>query len=201
MRIATREMMADCVVKFELENKDGGDLTSFTAGAHIDLVIDAPFTRQYSLAGNPADRKKYVLGILNEPGGRGGSQRAHERLYEGLIVPVTGPRNHFPVEEGATKSLLLGGGIGITPLIAMAHRLHQIGRDFELHYCLHSRTTAGFIDDLEAQPWQGNVFLHISDQGSRADLGALIGLPVAGKYLYTCGPTQFMASVLSIAER
>ena len=57
-------MMADCVVKFELENKDGGDLTSFTAGAHIDLVIDAPFTRQYSLAGNPADRKKYVLGHI-----------------------------------------------------------------------------------------------------------------------------------------
>ena len=200
LRIAKREMMADGVVKFELENKDGSDVTSFTAGAHIDLVIDAPFTRQYSLAGNPADTKKYVLGILNEPEGRGGSQRAHERLYEGLIVPVTGPRNHFPVEEDATKSLLIGGGIGITPLIAMAHRLHQIGREFELHYCLHSRKTAGFIDDLEAQPWRGNVFFHISDQGSRADLSALVGQPDVGKYLYTCGPTQFMASVLSIAE-
>tara|TARA_R110000868_G_scaffold411762_2_gene709263 strand:+ start:18375 stop:21578 length:3204 start_codon:yes stop_codon:yes gene_type:complete len=200
LRISKREMSSEGVVIFELQNPDGSDLAPFTAGAHIDLVIDAPFTRQYSLAGDPADRKKYVLGILKEPEGRGGSLRAHERLFEGAIVPVTGPRNHFPLEESATNTLLFGGGIGITPMIAMGHQLHAINAKFELHYCARSRRTAGFIDELMATPWHDRVQLHISDEGNRADLKALIGAPEAHKYLYTCGPNNYMDSVLSTGE-
>ncbi|MEP1231591.1 MAG: PDR/VanB family oxidoreductase, partial [Litorimonas sp.] len=201
LQIAKREMMAGGVVKFELKNRDGSDVTPFTAGGHIDLIIDAPYTRQYSLAGDPADTQKYVLGILEEPEGRGGSKRAHERLHEGMIVPVTGPRNHFPLEEKATKTLLFGGGIGITPMIAMAHRLHAINAKFDLHYCFRSRKTAGFIEDLLNQPWSKNVKLHISDEGTRANLEALIGKPKTGKILYTCGPVNFMEAVLSTGEK
>jgi len=200
LRIAKKQMTSEGVVIFELENPAGDDLTAFTAGAHIDLIIDAPFTRQYSLAGDPADRSKYVLGILKEPEGRGGSLRAHQRLFEGAIVPVTGPRNHFPLEESATKSLLFGGGIGITPMIAMGHRLHAIGADFELHYCFRSRRTAGFIEELQNMPWNDQLYLHISDEGSRADIRKLIGTPETGKYLYTCGPNNFMESVLATGE-
>lgn len=200
LRIAKREMTAEGVVKFELERPDGEDLLPFTAGGHIDLVIDAPFTRQYSLAGDPKDTKKYVIGILKESEGRGGSIRAHERLFEGGIVAVTGPRNHFPLEERATKTLLFGGGIGITPMMAMAQRLHDIGADFELYYCARSRRTAGFIDDLLAMPWRDNVQICISDEGNRADLKTLIGTPEEGKYLYTCGPNNFMDSVLATGE-
>lgn len=201
LRIAKREMTAEGVVKFELENPDGSDVLPFTAGAHIDLVIDAPFTRQYSLAGDPADHSKYVLGILNEPEGRGGSLRAHERLFEGAIVPITGPRNHFALEENAIKTLLIGGGIGITPMITMGHHLHAIGADFELYYCARSRRTAGFIEDLQAMPWSDRVHLHISEEGTRADLKALIGAPEDNKFLYTCGPNNFMDAVLATGEK
>jgi len=201
LRIARREMMGEAVVRLELESPDGSDLMPFTAGAHIDLVIDAPFTRQYSLAGNPADRKRYVLGILQEADGRGGSLRVHERLFEGQIVPVTGPRNHFPLEEKAVKSLLIGGGIGVTPMLAMAHRLKSIEADFELHYCVHSRRSAGFLQDLQKVSWKDHVHLHVSDEGGRADLASLLGDPGEGNYLYTCGPVDFMDAVLSIGER
>jgi len=200
LKITKREMSAEGVVKFELERQDNGDLTPFTAGAHIDIVIDAPFTRQYSLAGDPKDTKKYVIGILKEPEGRGGSIRAHERLFEGAIIPVTGPRNHFPLEEKATRTLLFGGGIGVTPMIAMAHRLHDLGSSFDLYYCARSRRTAGFIDELLEMPWRDNVHLHISDEGTRADLEALIGPPDSDKFLYTCGPNPFMEAVLKTGE-
>jgi reductive dehalogenase len=200
LRIAKREMSAEGVVRFELESPDGRPLTPFTAGAHIDLVIDAPFTRQYSLAGDPADRSKYVLGILKEPEGRGGSFRAHERLFEGAIVPVTGPRNHFELEASAKKTLLFGGGIGITPMMAMGHHLYAIGADFDLHYSFRSRSTAGFIEELLATPWADRVHLHISAEGTRADLAALIGAAEPDKFLYTCGPNAFMDAVLTTGE-
>ncbi|NOX51027.1 MAG: 2Fe-2S iron-sulfur cluster binding domain-containing protein, partial [Gammaproteobacteria bacterium] len=199
LRVAKRKMTAEGVIMFELESPEGEDLTPFTAGAHIDLVIEPTFTRQYSLA-YPADSSKYVLGILNEPQGRGGSLRVHERLFEGAMVPVTGPRNHFALEEGASKTLLFGGGIGVTPMLAMGHRLHAIGGEFELHYCARAHRTAGFIDELMAMPWSDRVTLHISDEGTRADLKALIGDPEDGKFLYTCGPNNFMDSVLSTGE-
>ncbi len=201
LRIVGRELVAEGVVKLVLEHPEGEDLSPFTAGAHIDLVIDMPFTRQYSLAGDPANRKQYVLGVLLEPEGRGGSIRVHERLFKGQTVPVTGPRNHFPLIDGASKSLLIGGGIGITPMLAMAHELHRKGADFELHYCFHSRKTAGFLTDLEYVPWRDRVQLHISDEGSRANLEALIGQPQEGKVLYTCGPSNFMDAVLSTGEQ
>ncbi|MEM1111694.1 MAG: reductive dehalogenase domain-containing protein [Pseudomonadota bacterium] len=200
LRIVRRELMVDSVVRLVLEHPDGEELAPFEAGAHIDLVIDAPFTRQYSLAGDPADRHRYELGVLLEPEGRGGSIRVHERLFEGQIVPVTGPSNHFPLEESATKTLLFGGGIGITPMLAMAHRLHALGADFELHYCMRSRTTAGFLDDLDRVPWSDRVRLHVSEEGTRADLNALIGEPDAGTFLYTCGPSAFMEAVLATGE-
>ncbi|MEP2783295.1 MAG: 2Fe-2S iron-sulfur cluster-binding protein [Pseudoruegeria sp.] len=201
LRITKREMQADGVVVLELENPDGSDVTPFTAGGHIDLIIDAPFTRQYSLAGDPADTSKYVVGILEEKEGRGGSIRVHERLHEGTIVPVTGPRNHFPLNESASKTLLFGGGIGITPMIAMANTLFAAGADFELHYCFRKRSTAGFIEYLESQPWADRVKLHISSEGTRADLEKLVGSPDPGTYLYTCGPNPFMDSVMTVAEQ
>ncbi|WP_419849138.1 reductive dehalogenase [Candidatus Poriferisocius sp.] len=197
LRISTRDDMAEDVVMFELEKPDKTDVTPFTAGAHIDLVIDAPFTRQYSLAGDPADQSKYVLGILNEPEGRGGSLRAYQRLHPGEIVAVTGPRNHFALDEEASKSLLLGGGIGVTPLISMAHRLHALGREFELHYSFRSRETAGFIDHLQRQPWSQQVYIHCSEEGTRADLSEIVGTAQPGHVLYACGPEAFMDAVFA----
>ena len=93
----------------------------------------------------------------------------------------------------------MAGGIGVTPLIAMAHRLHALGRDFQLHYSAASRATAGFLDDLAHVPWANRVQLHLKDEGGRADLATLVPAYAAGLQLYTCGSPRYMDAVFAAA--
>jgi reductive dehalogenase len=197
--ISAAEQMAEGVTKYEFSRPDGGDLPPATAGAHIDVVVAPEFFRQYSLSGDPADRSKYQIAVLREDEGRGGSKLMHRIFTEGRRVFISPPINHFPLEETASRTLLFGGGIGITPMIAMAHRLHAIGAAFSLHYCIRSRDTAGFLDDLTNVPWADKVHLHVSSEGSRADLAALTSYQ-PGMHVYTCGPDIFMAAVMDMAE-
>jgi reductive dehalogenase len=198
-----REDMADGLARYEFVAPDGGLLPPFEAGGHIDVVVAPEYLRPYSLAGDPADRSKYVLGVLREPpeaGGRGGSALMHRAFREGRRVFIGKPLNHFPLHEAATHSLLLAGGIGVTPLIAMAHRLHALCRSFELHYSAASRRSAGFLADLAAVPWAGRVACHFKDEGRRAELPSLIPPYAAGLHLYTCGAPRFMDAVFDAAN-
>ena len=191
--------MTDAVTKYEFSAPDGSDLPPATAGGHIDVVVAPEFFRQYSLSGDPADRTKYQIAVLREDEGRGGSKLMHRIFEEGRRVFISRPINHFPLVEDASKTLLMGGGIGITPMIAMAHRLHAIGATFELHYSMRRRSDAGFLDDLAAVPWTQNVHLHISEEGRRANLPTLTRYQ-SGAHIYTCGPDLYMASVMAAAE-
>ncbi|MEO0497994.1 MAG: PDR/VanB family oxidoreductase, partial [Pseudomonadota bacterium] len=199
--VAKAEEQTADVTKYELRALKGEALPSFEAGAHIDVVVAPEYLRQYSLASDPADPGKYDIGVLREDGGRGGSALLHRIFQEGRKVFISRPINHFPLEEEATKSFLMGGGIGITPMIAMAHRLHALGQDFELHYSCRSRASAGFLADLMSVPWVANAHFHFSAEGSRADLPAIIGNYVAGHHIYTCGPDAYMAAVLNAGEQ
>ena len=86
-------------------------------------------------------------------------------------------------------------------MIAMAHRLHDLNRDFELHYSCKSRDVAGFLDDLTAVPWADKIHYHFSDQGSRADLKQIFADMRPGHHIYVCGPDRFMTAVLDAAEK
>jgi reductive dehalogenase len=197
-----REEMAEGVAKYEFTALDGQPLPSFDAGAHIDIVIAPEYQRQYSLAGDPADRSKYVLGVLREPpegAGRGGSALMHRAFREGRKVFITKPTNHFPLYEDAAMSLLFAGGIGVTPMIAMAHRLHALGKPFALHYSAASRRTAGFLADLAQMPWKNRVHYHFKDEGARADLHALTPAYAPSMHVYTCGAPRFMDGVFEAA--
>lgn len=200
--LVRREDMAEGVAKFEFAALDGGTLPAFDAGAHIDVVIAPEYPRAYSLAGDPADRSRWVLGVQREDparGGRGGSALMLRAFREGRRVFVSRPRNLFPLDEQAPLSLLFAGGIGVTPLIAMAHRLHALGRDFALHYSVASRRRAGFVADLQAVPWAERVHWHVKDEGARADLAALMPPYPAGARLYTCGSPRYMDAVFAAA--
>jgi ferredoxin-NADP reductase/ferredoxin len=197
--ISKREDLGPDVARFELRRADGGDLPAFTAGAHIDVVIAPEYQRQYSLAGDPADRSKYVLGLLRDPNGRGGSALMHRIFREGRRLFISPPRNHFPLEESAPFSLLMAGGIGVTPMIPMAHRLHALGRDFALHYSASDAQAAGFSGELAAQPWASRVATHLSQGGGRADLAAIIPAYRDGFRLYTCGSNRYMDAVFAAA--
>ncbi|MFN8721182.1 MAG: 2Fe-2S iron-sulfur cluster-binding protein [Rhodospirillales bacterium] len=187
------------IARFELVAEDGSPLPPFEAGGHVDVVIAPEFQRQYSLAGDPADNSRYVLAVQKEAEGRGGSRLMHRVFQPGRPVFVSRPRNHFPLVEDATRSLLFAGGIGVTPMLAMAHRLHALGRDFTLHYSSRSRATAAFVDDLGTVAWAEQVVTHFSDEGNRADLAALTAGHRPGMHLYTCGPARYMDGVLAAA--
>ena len=206
VRLVRRDEMAAGVARYTFAALDGGELPPFDPGAHIDVVIAPEYQRAYRLAGDPADRHHYVLGVLREPPaseggrGRGGSALMHRAFRTGRQVFVSRPVNHFALHEHATATLLMAGGIGITPMIAMAHRLHALGRPFELHYSAANRQSAGFLADLAQAPWAGRVQCHFKDEGRRADLDALVPDYRAGGQLYSCGAARYMDAVFSTAQ-
>lgn len=197
--VSKRENLADDIVRFELIREDGGELPAFEPGAHVDVVVSPEFQRQFSLAGDPSDHAKYVLGVQNEANGRGGSKLMWRIFREGRKTFISEPRNHFPLDETAELSLLMAGGIGVTPLIAMAHRLHGIGREFILHYSARSEDESGFASILKQAPWTERVVFHFSGDGSRARFEELIPLHRSGLRLYACGSDRYMDAVFSTA--
>lgn len=199
LQIASVAQLSDDITLYDFVAADGRELPEWTAGAHLDLVVAPEYLRPYSLSGNPADRSRYQIAVLREDGGRGGSSLLHRIFTKGRRVFVSKPVNHFELVEDASHSLLMGGGIGITPMIAFAHRLHQLGKPFDLHYSCARRDRTAFADQLAGMPWAQRVHLHISDEGTRADLAAIMGAACKGSHVYTCGPDAYMKSVMSAA--
>ena len=191
------------VLVLELAAANGQALPRFAAGAHVDLHVAPGVVRQYSLCGDPAVANVYRLGVLKDAQSRGGSTAVHTQLQRGSVTRISAPRNLFPLVSDARRSLLIGGGIGITPLIAMAHALHAQGEDFELHYRGRSRSRCAFVDELLAAPFAAHVFTHFSDEGAdrQLDLAQVLGSPAAGTHLYTCGPAGFMDWVIDGARQ
>ena len=205
LTVAKVEKPVPDVALYTLARPDGDDLPEWEAGAHVDVVVAPEYLRPYSMCGDPADRSHYRIAVLNEheaPAGvgRGGSALMHRVFEEGRRVFVSHPVNHFPLVEDATRSYLMGGGIGVTPMVAMAHRLHALGRPFELHYSVTSEDSGAFLRELGAAPWSENVRFHVSVKGSRADLDAILRYE-PGAHVYTCGPERYMDAVIQAATR
>ncbi|MCZ2496065.1 2Fe-2S iron-sulfur cluster binding domain-containing protein [Xylophilus sp. Kf1] len=202
--VRSRSVQGGAVVVLDLQRADGSALPAFDAGAHIDLHLSGDLVRQYSLCGDPADTSRYRLGVLRDPASRGGSLAVFDTLGEGTVLTIGAPRNHFPLDAGAQHSVLVGGGIGITPMIAMAYALQAAGRSFELHYCARSAASSAFLDEIAAAPFAARVRLHFDDTGDagRLDLpAALAAAGTAGTHLYTCGPSGFMDWVIATGEK
>lgn len=201
--VQRREEQGQGILILDLALPDGGELPAFEAGAHVDLHLGEGLVRQYSLCGNPAARDVYRLGILRDPRSRGGSLAAHDRLHAGTEVMISLPRNHFPLVPGAHHSILVGGGIGVTPMIAMAYALQAEGASFELHYCGRSEAACAFLDELRAGDLGNRVHTHFDDGPAtqRLDLPGLLTAAPAGTHVYVCGPAGFMDWVIGEAQQ
>jgi len=194
LRVQAIRRQAEGIHAFELVRPDGGELPEVQAGAHVDVHLPGARVRSYSLAGDPADRRRWTLGVLREKAGRGGSAALHDQVKVSDVLAVGEPRNAFALAPGARHSVLLGGGIGITPLKAMAHTLRQQGASFELHYCARTPDHVAFLDELQDLVPPGRLHLHL-DQGDPArglDIAGLLRVPAEGTHLYYCGPAGFM---------
>ncbi len=200
--VTARNDQAQDICSFELARIDGAPLPAFTAGAHIDVHLPGGLIRQYSLCNPPWENQSYLIGVLKDPASRGGSKAMHEQMQVGQTLLISEPRNLFPLSEDAQRSLLFAGGIGITPILGMAERLHRLGADFQLHYCARSIERAAFVERLQAAPFAERVQLHFDDgpAAQHLDATALLANPDPGTHLYVCGPGGFMAHVLDTAK-
>ncbi|GHB82790.1 ferredoxin:oxidoreductase FAD/NAD(P)-binding subunit [Streptomyces umbrinus] len=187
------------IVVLDLVSPADVELPEFVAGAHVDVLVDSAdgLVRQYSLCGPPHDRTRYRLAVLAETASRGGSLGMH-RLRKGDRLRISRPRNRFGVSDEARRHLLVAGGIGVTPLLAMAHALEAGGAEYELHYCARSRADSAFLDELEHNP---RVRLHFDDgpDDQRFSAATDIGPPARDTAIYVCGPGGFMDFVISSA--
>jgi vanillate monooxygenase ferredoxin subunit len=201
-RVARKEETAAGIFAFELVDPAGKELPAFEAGAHIDVKIGDKI-RQFSLANAPGERHRYVLGVQREVNGRGGSAGFCDNVQEGDTVVFKGPENLFPLMPDATETVLLAGGIGVTPILAMAERLAVEGKPFLFHYCTRSRGRTAFYDRVAAAGYADKVRFHFDDgpEEQRPNLSAILGEPGPGKHVYICGPTVMMDLAVEIAKK
>lgn len=194
LRVQSIRYEADSIHAFELVDPNGARLPETSAGAHVDVHLGGGLMRSYSLAGDPQDRHRWVLGVLRETKSQGGSKAMHDQVRVGQRLTVGLPRNAFGLAEGASHSVLLAGGIGITPLKAMAHTLNAQGASFELHYCAKTPEHAAFKAELQSLVPPGRLHFHHDngDPTQGLDIAALLKQPEGGTHVYFCGPTGFM---------
>lgn len=190
LRLVSIRYAAEGIHLYELQAPEGGCLPAFSAGAHVDLHLPNGLVRPYSLCNAPHETHRYVVGIKRDPASRGGSRYIHDTLRVGTIIATSAPRNHFPLDEQAAHTVLIAGGIGITPIACMVQRLRAIGRPFEVHYSVRRREEAALLDTL-AGP---QLHLHVdAEQGGRPlDLAALVAAAPREAHLYCCGPAPML---------
>lgn len=201
LRVRSITYLAEAINGYELVDPQGRDLPRFAAGAHVDLQLPNGLVRQFSLTNDPAERRRYAIAVLRDPRSRGGSWHLHDTVRAGDLVEVSPPRNNFPLAEQAERHLLLAGGIGIAPIMAMIATLRTRRAEFTLHYCTRSPEQTAFYDELFLLTLDGRAVLH-HDGGDPArclDIAALLAEPRPGTHLYYCGPEGFMAAAKAAA--
>ncbi|SEA69322.1 PDR/VanB family oxidoreductase [Marinobacterium iners] len=196
--IIKKETIADNIVHLVLEDCRGKGFAPFEPGAHIDLHIDDKTIRQYSLINSLDGGHTYEIAILREANGRGGSIKVHDTLQPGDKVKVGPPRNAFPLQR-SDFSVLIAGGIGITPIISMADYLEHQGQPFTLHYCTRSAKAAALRDRIESSTYADRTRFYFDDQAMRFDPTAL-EIDIPDKRLYVCGPQGFIEFIKRSAE-
>ena len=194
LRVASKQTIADGVVGLTLVDPAGGRLQDWAPGAHIDLILTsadgAQYTRQYSLCGDRRDASSYNVAVLREPAGRGGSAYVHEHLLEGHLVGVGGPRNNFALVP-ASRYLFVAGGIGITPILPMIAAAERLGADWSLLYGGRSRTSMGFLSELNK--YGNRVQVCPQDETGLLDLNGAIGEHDSSTTkIYCCGPAPLL---------
>lgn len=200
--VADVRALTPAIKRFELRRAEGGELPAFTAGAHIDVAVALPdassAARSYSLVNSPAERGRYEIAVLHEPRGSGGSAFMHERVKAGDRLTASAPRNDFPMAAGAREHWLIAGGIGITPILAMARVLAGSGQAFTLHYCARSLETMAYRDEIAGLAGEhARFYFDGGDPARGLDLAALLTAPAPGRHVYVCGPKGMIDAVLA----
>ncbi|MFH8469520.1 PDR/VanB family oxidoreductase [Streptomyces sp. NPDC017991] len=190
--VGRMDLAADGVLALTLRHPLGEELPRWEPGAHIDVVLGPDLERQYSLCGDPADRREWRVAVLREPAGRGGSAHVHGQLEAGAKVRVRGPRNHFALLP-SPRYLFVAGGIGITPILPMLAAAETAGADWTLLYGGRTRNSMAFVEELRR--YGDKVRVVPQDEDGLLDLAAALGTPRPDTLVYCCGPGPLLDAV------
>ncbi|MSO89539.1 MAG: oxidoreductase [Rhodospirillaceae bacterium] len=202
LRVNSVTPEAEGINSYELVDPADALLPEFTAGAHLDIHLPGDLIRQYSMCNDPAEGHRYVIAVQREAAGRGGSRAMYEEIKPGAFLKTSRPRNNFPLAEGANRYLLLAGGIGITPLLAMVRRLQHLGRAYVLHYSTRAPERTAFREILSQAPFKDRVVFHHDggDPSRGLDIKSLLANRADGTELYYCGPMPMMEAIKQAAS-
>jgi len=176
---------------YEFRRLDGKPLPAYEPGAHVDLHLPNGMIRNYSMIVARPEVETYTFGIKRDPASRGGSRYIHDELHVGKVLKISAPRNNFRLTEDAGHTVLLAGGIGITPIWCMVQRLEDLGRSWKLYYACRSRADMAFLEALEGM---AGAQFHFDDEnaGKVLDIAAIVAETPKDAHLYCCGPTPMM---------
>jgi tetrachlorobenzoquinone reductase len=202
VRVAAISQETRDISLLELHPADRTALPSFSAGSHIDLHLKDGMIRSYSLINASSETHRYVIGVKKEQNSRGGSRYIHEELRGGDEITIGAPRNNFVLREEASSSILIAGGIGITPLISMAQRLEDIGKPWQLHYAAHTGS-AGFVFQLARFGSKVRFYFPTEFQrepcARRIDIDSIVTSASQEAHIYCCGPERMLAAFQAAA--
>ncbi len=202
VRVTKKQAEAEGITSFELARTDGAPLPPFSAGSHIDVHLPdsaGGLVRQYSLCNASHEQHRYRIAVLRDAASRGGSVSMHDSVHEGDLITISTPRNLFALHP-APHTLLVAGGIGVTPLMCMADRLQRTGASYALHYSTRSPERTAFANELAASPMAPHVHFYTDSSGHRQEALALLADAPAGTRLYVCGPAGFIDHVVNTAR-
>lgn len=203
VRVAEVVIVNDLIKRFRFVRRDGAPLPAFSGGAHTVVEIDDHGTRRlnpYSLMSDPQDSTGYEISVRRDDAGRGGSLYMHSRVEPGMEMTLSYPVNLFPLDNRASKHLMIAGGIGITPFLAQIRQLTHFGGRFELHYAARNRALGAYMDRLTAAD-PDRVHCYFDDERQTIDLARLLSMQPIGTHLYVCGPKGMISWVLGTAVR
>lgn len=198
LRVTRKEVIAKDIFLFELRSQDAAPLTPFEAGAHIAVQVPSGAMRHYSLCNDPGETKRYLIAVKRETDGRGGSLSLVDGINVGDTLLTGSPSNLFGLSDKAKSFILVAGGIGITPMMAMIRSLQAEGlRNFKLYYLTREPETAAFLNELKSPELSSKVVTHHThgDPARAFDLWTVFEKPVHGAHVYCCGPKRLMDEV------
>jgi ferredoxin-NADP reductase len=198
VRVHAISVEADGIFSFELRSCDGAALPAFTAGAHVNVMMPGGIERSYSLIGAPHEEHRYVIAVARDPASRGGSAFMCDTLRPGDRITVSHPTNTFPLVETGAHSVLIAGGIGITPIWSMVRRLEHLQRSWLLFYAARTQAKAALLGDIRelmrAYPDRVVVTFDQEPGQTMLDIAGIVSAQPAPTHFYCCGPSGMLGA-------
>jgi ferredoxin-NADP reductase/nitrite reductase/ring-hydroxylating ferredoxin subunit len=199
VNVVSKCQVATGIAGFRLEALSG-QLPTFQPGAHIDVHLPNGLQRQYSLTNGPGETDHYAIGVKRDPASRGGSECLHDVVQQGDVLAISAPRSNFPLRRDAMKTILIAGGIGITPMLAMAQTLKVQHLPFEMHCFVQSAAHLGFDDILNTLGTSTTRHLGLDPDATSTALRDILTSYGEAHHVYICGPGPMLEAARNIAK-